>query len=183
MPVSCSAISFSSKISYGLYKVTDAPADNWAKTGDLLILADKLAEDVFKQARVTSYEKAGDVSADILDAIECSHPLKGLAGGYEFVTPKEIGEARDETQVKRLVGSSKDGSPLYAYLMKIKQALEAVGLPTRIPGKLDMRRVHTSLALDKKGKDGMPLFVLPKAIGASAIDVPVPDALIRSVLA
>ncbi len=56
------AISFSPKISYGLYKVTDAPADNWAKTGDLLILADKLADDVFKQARVTSYEKAGDVS-------------------------------------------------------------------------------------------------------------------------
>src|SRR5712672_4167870 len=46
------AISFSSKISYGLYKVTDAPADNWAKTGDLLILADTLADAVFKQARV-----------------------------------------------------------------------------------------------------------------------------------
>ncbi len=43
------------------------------------------------------------------------------AGGYEFVTNKEIGEARDGTQVKRLVGSTKDGSPLYAYLMKIKQ--------------------------------------------------------------
>ena len=39
------AISFSSKIAYGLYKVTDAPADNWAKTGDLLILADALAEE------------------------------------------------------------------------------------------------------------------------------------------
>ena len=46
------AISFSPKIGYGLYKVTDAPADNWAKTGDLLILADALAEGVFKQARV-----------------------------------------------------------------------------------------------------------------------------------
>jgi hypothetical protein len=86
------AISFSPKISYGLYKITDAPADNWAKTGDLLILADKLAEDVFKQSRVTSYEKAGDVSADILDAIECSHPLKGLAGGYEFVVPLLAGD-------------------------------------------------------------------------------------------
>src|SRR3569833_1885074 len=41
------AISFSSKIGYGLYKVTDAPADNWAKPGDLQILADKLAEDEF----------------------------------------------------------------------------------------------------------------------------------------
>ena len=46
------AISFSPKIDYGLYRVTDAPADNWAKTGDTLILADKLAADVFKQARV-----------------------------------------------------------------------------------------------------------------------------------
>ena len=39
------AISFSPKIAYGLYKVTDAPADNWAKNGDLLILADALAEE------------------------------------------------------------------------------------------------------------------------------------------
>ena len=68
-------------------------------------------------------------------------------------------------------------------LIKMKVVLEAVGLPTRMPGKLDMKRIHASLALDKKGKDGMPLFVLPKAIGSSAIDVPVPDALIRSVLA
>ena len=43
------------------------------------------------------------------------------AGGYEFVTPKEIGETRDGSQVKRLVGTNKDGSPLYAYLLKIKQ--------------------------------------------------------------
>jgi 3-dehydroquinate synthase len=68
-------------------------------------------------------------------------------------------------------------------LRRMIEILEAVGLPTRIPGKLDMKRVHSSLALDKKGKDGMPLFVLPRAIGASVIDVPVPDALIRSVLA
>src|SRR5205814_4949839 len=34
------AISFSPKIAYSVYRVTDAPADNWAKTGDTLILAD-----------------------------------------------------------------------------------------------------------------------------------------------
>src|SRR5213075_2449352 len=48
------AISFSPKIAYGLFEVTDAPSDNWAKNGDLLILADALAESVFKQARVTT---------------------------------------------------------------------------------------------------------------------------------
>ena len=39
-------------------RVTDAPPDNWAKIGDMLILADKLAGDVFKQARVTAFEKS-----------------------------------------------------------------------------------------------------------------------------
>ncbi len=81
------AISFSPKIAYGLYKVTDAPADNWAKSGDLLILADALAESVFKQARVTAYEKVRALPAETLDAVECAHPLKGLGGGYGFTVP------------------------------------------------------------------------------------------------
>src|SRR5690348_11084229 len=46
------AISYSPKIAYGVYEVTDAPDDNWAKKGEKLILADKLAADVMKQARV-----------------------------------------------------------------------------------------------------------------------------------
>src|SRR5262249_49304343 len=37
------AISFSPKIEYGVYRVTEAPADNWAKVGDTMILANKLA--------------------------------------------------------------------------------------------------------------------------------------------
>ena len=67
-------------------------------------------------------------------------------------------------------------------LLRLKHLLDEVGLPTHVPGKLDMHKVFTSLALDKKGTEGTPLFVLPKAIGTSAIDVPVPAALIRSVL-
>ena len=69
------AISFSSKIAYGLYEVTEAPEDNWLKTGDLLILADALAESVFKQARVTSWKKSSELSSDILEDLECRHPL------------------------------------------------------------------------------------------------------------
>ena len=60
------AISFSPKIEYGLYEVTDAPADNWAKPGDLLLLADKLAPDVLQQARVTAYKRLRDVHAEDL---------------------------------------------------------------------------------------------------------------------
>src|SRR4030088_2709822 len=86
------AIRFSPKIAYGLFEVTDAPADNWAKNGDLLILADALAESVFKQARVTAYEKVRDLPADTLDVVECAHPLKGFGGGYEFTVPLLAGD-------------------------------------------------------------------------------------------
>lgn len=42
-------------------------------------------------------------------------------GGYEYVAPKEVGAEGNETQVKRLVGTNEDGSPMFAYLMKIRQ--------------------------------------------------------------
>src|SRR5207244_738435 len=51
------AIAFSPKIPYGLYKVTDAAPENWAKFGDLFILSQNLAGEVFKQAKVTAYDK------------------------------------------------------------------------------------------------------------------------------
>ena len=42
------AISFSSKINYGLYEVTAAPEDNWAVVGEKFVIADKLADEVLK---------------------------------------------------------------------------------------------------------------------------------------
>jgi len=50
------------------------------------------------------------------------------AAGYEFVTNQEVkindfvtvGNADLGSKVKRLVGKNEDGSPLYAYLMKIR---------------------------------------------------------------
>src|SRR3984893_13568579 len=51
------AISFNPKISYGIYLVKDAPAGNWTKVGDYYLLADPLALDVMKQARVLAYER------------------------------------------------------------------------------------------------------------------------------
>src|SRR5207253_242971 len=76
---------------YSVYRVTDAPADNWAKAGDVLILADKLADGVFKQARVTAYEKVQSVPGSILAAFVCGHPLRGK-GGYDFDVPLLAGD-------------------------------------------------------------------------------------------
>lgn len=86
------AISFSSRIEYGLYEVTEAPAENWAKVGDKLIIADKLAGEVFAKAKVTGFEKHASVSADELKAISAAHPLRGFGGGYTFDVPLLDGE-------------------------------------------------------------------------------------------
>src|SRR6202171_4059374 len=69
------AISYSPKIEYGLYEVVGSPTDNWAKSGDKFVLADSLAEAVFKQARVDSYERVRTVDADMLLHVTCAHPL------------------------------------------------------------------------------------------------------------
>lgn len=75
------AVAFNPALSYGLYEVTHAPEENWAKTGDRLLLADRLAEEVMGAARVESFERKRDVSADQLDLLQCAHPFRGLDGG------------------------------------------------------------------------------------------------------
>ncbi|HEX7883785.1 MAG TPA: class I tRNA ligase family protein [Afipia sp.] len=147
------AISFSPKVAYSVYRVTDAPADNWAKTGDLLILADKLAEDVFKQARVTSYEKAGDVSADILDAIECSHPLKGLADGYEFTVPLLAGDhVTDDTGTGFVHTAPGHGREDFDIWTANARDLEARGISSVIPYTVDADGAFTEHAPGFTGK-------------------------------
>src|SRR3954469_4683799 len=82
------AITYGPEIAYGLYRVTEAPADNWAKVGDRYVLADKLAPEVFAAARVTAHEREKDVLPVMI--ARCAHPFRGLPGanGYwDFDVP------------------------------------------------------------------------------------------------
>ncbi len=147
------AISFSPKIAYGLYKVTDAPADNCAKPGELLILADKLAEEVFKQARVTAFEKVGEVSADILDAVECSHPLKGFEGGYEFTVPLiESDHVTDDTGTGFVHTAPGHGREDFDAWIAHARDLEARGINTAIPYTVDADSALTAQAPGFEGR-------------------------------
>jgi isoleucyl-tRNA synthetase len=147
------AISFSPKIAYGLYKVTDAPADNWAKNGDLLILADALAEGVFKQARVAAYEKVRDIPADTLDAVECAHPLKGLAGGYQFTVPLLPGEhVTADTGTGFVHTAPGHGREDFDVWMSNARELEARGINATIPYTVDENGAFTDHAPGFTGK-------------------------------
>jgi isoleucyl-tRNA synthetase len=147
------AISFSPKISYGLYKVTDAAADNWARPGDLLILADALAESVFKQARVTAYEKVRDIPADTLDVVECVHPLRGLGGGYEFTVPLLAGDhVTDDTGTGFVHTAPGHGREDFDVWMSNARDLEARGINTTIPYTVDENGALTDQAPGFAGK-------------------------------
>ncbi|MEM9046140.1 MAG: isoleucine--tRNA ligase [Pseudomonadota bacterium] len=79
------AISFNPTIEYGLYRVTKTPEECWASVGDLYLVADKLAADVFRQARLEDdgYERVRSVDAAELGAITCAHPFRGLVDAAE----------------------------------------------------------------------------------------------------
>ncbi|RTL48371.1 MAG: isoleucine--tRNA ligase [Bradyrhizobiaceae bacterium] len=147
------AISFSSKIAYGLYKVTDAPSDNWAKTGDTLILADKLAEDVFKQARVTSFERIGDIPSDVLAAMECAHPFAGFDGGYEFRVPLLNGDhVTDDTGTGFVHTAPGHGREDFDIWTEHARELEARGISSSIPYTVDADGALTAQAPGFTGK-------------------------------
>ncbi|MDU3041089.1 isoleucine--tRNA ligase [Bradyrhizobium sp.] len=147
------AISFSPKIAYGLYEVTDAPADNWARTGDKLILADALAEGVFKQARVTSYNRLRDIPGDTLDAVECAHPFRGLAGGYNFVVPLLPGDhVTDDTGTGFVHTAPGHGREDFDVWMAHGRELEGRGIATTIPYTVDENGALTDHAPGFTGK-------------------------------
>lgn len=79
------AISFSSRLEYGLYRIDAAPEGNWARAGAHYILADKLAADVFKAAKVEAFSRVQNVPGDELWGFTCAHPLRGH--GYDFDVP------------------------------------------------------------------------------------------------
>jgi isoleucyl-tRNA synthetase len=81
------AISFSEKIAYGLYEVTQAPGDNWTKTGERFILAKTLAEAFFQAARVEKWKLLEEINPRGMIA---SHPLH--ESGFDFKVPLLEGE-------------------------------------------------------------------------------------------
>src|SRR5262245_17153736 len=137
------AISFSPKISYGLYRIVDAPTDNWAQTGDLLILADRLAEAVFKQARVATFEKVRTVEASVLAGMICDHPLKAK-GGYDFPVPLLAGEhVTDEDGTGFVHTAPGHGRDDFEIWTANRSALEARGINPAIPYTVDENGAFT----------------------------------------
>lgn len=87
------AIAFNPAIEYGLYEVeameTGLEFEPWAKPGDRLIVADKLAESVRVAAKIASWRRAERVDPK---GLICRHPLAHLDAGYGFDVPLLAGD-------------------------------------------------------------------------------------------
>jgi isoleucyl-tRNA synthetase len=170
------AISYSPKVAYSLYRVTDAPAENWARTGDLLILADKLAADVFKQARVAAFEKVSAVPAEDLAQLGCAHPLKGVENSYEFVVPLLSGDhVSDDAGTGFVHTAPGHGREDFDVWTASARELEARGVNSAIPYTVDENGAFTTQApgftgkrvLNDKGEKGDANEAVIKALAAA----------------
>ncbi|MBM3608405.1 MAG: isoleucine--tRNA ligase, partial [Alphaproteobacteria bacterium] len=121
----------------------------------------KLADDVFKSARVESYEQLQDVSAQILGGLRCSHPLAHL--GYTFDVPLLDGDhVTDDTGTGFVHTAPGHGREDFDIWMASGQMLTKRGIETRIPYTVDADGFYTKEApgfedkrvIDDKGKKG-----------------------------
>jgi len=147
------AISFSSKISYGLYEVKDAPMGNWASVGDMFILADPLALDVMKQAKVLAYERRESVNAETLARYVCAHPFRETIPGYGFNVPLLDGDhVTDDTGTGFVHTAPGHGRDDFDIWMANGRQLAARGINTAIPYTVDENGAFTTQAPGFEGK-------------------------------
>lgn len=143
------AISYSSKFSYAVFEVTEAPAENWAKVGERYIIAEKLADEVFAKAKVTAYSKLKTVT---LDAVYCAHPLKGFGGGYNFPVPLLDGEhVTDDAGTGFVHTAPGHGLDDFGIWMESTRLLQESGIDPAIPYVVDDAGFYTK---DAPGFDG-----------------------------
>ncbi|KAB2879995.1 MAG: isoleucine--tRNA ligase [Pseudorhodoplanes sp.] len=144
------AIAYSSKVDYGLYRVDAAPEGNWAKQGDTFILADKLASDVLKAAKVEASTRLDGVNPKSIR--ECVHPLKAQ-GGYDFRVPLLEGEhVTDDAGTGFVHTAPGHGREDFDIWTANARALEARGINTAIPYTVDENGAFTAAAPGFAGK-------------------------------
>lgn len=162
------AVSYSSRISYGLYEVTGAENDFGPQAGEKLIFADALAEESFAKAKL-EYRRLRDVSAAELGAMVCAHPLKGVGGGYEFTVPLLPGDhVTDDAGTGFVHTAPGHGREDFDAWMDSARDLQARGIDPAIPFTVDDAGYFTKDApgfgpdreggparvIDDKGKKG-----------------------------
>ncbi|MCX7340882.1 MAG: isoleucine--tRNA ligase [Hyphomicrobiales bacterium] len=146
------AICFHNKIGYGLYEVTANERGFGPRPGERYILADKLAESVQGQARLT-LERMCAVPADALHGATCIHPLAGQ--GYDFDVPLLDGEhVTDDAGTGFVHTAPGHGREDFDIWMRAdtQAMLRTHGIPTEIPYTVGPDGLYTKDAPGFEGR-------------------------------
>ncbi len=136
------AISFSKKIDYALYEVKVAPEGNWAKPGELLVLARELAGEVFKGANI-EVEKKFDITFASFVGSDCSHPLFSL-DGYIFRVPLLDGDhVTDDAGTGFVHTAPSHGADDYNVWIANQKSLRDRGIDDTVPTPVDENGFYT----------------------------------------
>jgi isoleucyl-tRNA synthetase len=147
------AISFSSKLHYGLYLVTEAPEGNWAKPGDQLVVVDDRGGDVMTAAKVTKCERLRHVPASELASLVCAHPLANYNDAYRFPVPLLEGDhVTDDTGTGFVHTAPGHGREDFEVWTANARELESRGINTTIPYTVDENGAFTDHAPGFTGK-------------------------------
>ncbi len=173
------AYAFSSKITYGLYRVTDALENKYVKNGAKFILAKDLAESVFAATKVKA-EWIRDVAPGTHEAgladFTCFHPLAKTIPGYEFDVPLLEGDhVTADTGTGFVHTAPGHGRDDFDIWMANKADLEERRIGTRIPHTVDADGFFTKDApgfegrrvIDDKGNKGDANEAVIKALIAA----------------
>lgn len=168
------AVSYSSKVTYGLYEVTDmqeAEFEPWSKPGDKLIVADDLWDAVSKAGLIAAATRVETVSVAVLDKFVLDHPLKnmdGAGGKFDFPVPLLAGDhVTAEAGTGFVHTAPSHGEDDYVVWISNQLKLEALGIDPIVPMTLDDDGCYTDVmperlqGLDvirtsgkKRGQDG-----------------------------
>ncbi len=149
------AIAFSPRVNYGLYEVIEAAEDNWARIGARYVLADTLAEGVFKTARVSAdgYRRLGAVTAEMLAGGRACHPFAKLKSGYAFLVPLLKGDhVTDEAGTGFVHTAPGHGREDFDLWLASTGYLQAQNIDTRIPYTVDADGAFTADAPGFEGR-------------------------------
>ncbi len=131
------AISYSPRIKYGLYRVTDAENDFGPQPGETLVLAQSLAEECFARAKL-GFDLVCDVLPEMLGRLVCAHPLRGFGGDYSFAVPLIAGEhVTDDAGTGFVHTAPGHGREDFDAWIDAGPELRARGIDTTIPFTVD----------------------------------------------
>ncbi|WP_142415868.1 isoleucine--tRNA ligase [Bartonella massiliensis] len=155
------AVSYSSQISYGLYEVERAENDFGPQMGEKLLFADALAMSCAEKAKLV-LKRLRVISADELKALILSHPLKGLAGGYNYKIALLEGAHVTESAGTGFVHTAPShGREDFEIWNDYKLLLEQAGIDSSIPFPVDDAGFYTKDVLGfGPNREGGPARVI-----------------------